>query len=506
MIKIKYFSYYFFQVGKDSFRKVPILTLGLIILLTGNALGQRLGAESSSSGPRPRLGSTQPTRLGITQPTRLGVVERSQRLGVQQVGEATAEATRLAAVRPAGPEVIVDRADRLVEQGKFEEAISIYRKVLETNPNLASADMGLGYAFIKMGEFDSAVNQYKKVVEYAPSNAEAQLNLGVALYRGGRIKEAIEQYKKALQENKKGSAAANFNLAMAYAHDGEFDKSVEHYQIAIKEKGNNYPSALNNLGLVYEAMGKLDLAAQQFNLAIEQQKGSYPLARYNLARLYSKDQKTYQKGVEEFKLAIKQQPNFAEAHLDLANLYLIRTLTKNTNEMELAIDAYKKAIDLRDGVYPLAHENLGIAYAKKGNKGLAYIEYRTAFEQYDGQSTITLKNMVTTIEDGESFIITNELSRADNAGNLTSKKSVVSPNKLIEDVQKVLDTYDELDEEAKDQPDVRYCAGLAFVTVGDWGSAADELARAVKLSEKAGKKDEGANRALNSIMELVRYF
>src|SRR5262249_51943595 len=153
---------------------------------------------------RPGVATSQPSRPGIAiiLPGRPGLAEQSQRLGIQQVGEAIAEATRSGPPKPTGPEAIVDRADKLVEQGKPEEAVPIYRKVLDSNPELISANMGLGYAYIKMGEFDSAVNQFQKAVDYSPGNAEAKLNLGVALYRSGRIQDAIDEYEKSLAERK----------------------------------------------------------------------------------------------------------------------------------------------------------------------------------------------------------------------------------------------------------------------------------------------------------------
>jgi tetratricopeptide (TPR) repeat protein len=440
-------------------------------------------------------------------------LERSQRFGVQQVGEASPEATRPLAARPAasGPEVIVEKADLLVKQGQITRAVELYHKALGAQPELLGARIGLGYAFFQQGDFEAAANEFRQVIAIAPNNAEAKLNLGAALYRGGNISQAIEQYQRALTDRKEQFPAAHFNLAMAYAHEGDLNQAVAHYRSAIEQRGN-YPEACNNLGLVYEAMADTNDAAAQYRLAIQQQRGNYPLAHYNLARFYSNETK-FDDAIVELRLAVKQQENFPEAYLDLGNLYILRSSLNGSNELDLAIGAFKKAIELRNNIYPLAHENLAIALAKKTQRAEALKEYRIAFEQYSGQCPETLNNLVVLLENKTIFLIGNELSRLDNPGNLKYRKSERGGDnqndidkyqgQLAQHLREALDKYQELDDELKDADDARYCAGLAFAAVSDWKNAIDELARAVEISNK---QDAEAARAIAAIIESVRYY
>lgn len=498
MIVPEPFAYRSFSCRPKSLQRASIGIIGLLFLCCATASAQRISLDAKQpkgGGGRISLAPPTSSRLALT-------TERSQRLGVQQVGEATAEAARTVIARATGPEIQVHEADTLVEKGKFDEAIAKYEKIIEGNPQLVSAVAGLGYAYFKKGDYDLAVNQYEKAVAKAPSNTEAQLNLGVALYRSGRIEESIEQYKKTIAV-KQQNHVAHFNMAMAYAHTGNndnFAKSIEHYKLAIAQKKAAYPEAYNNMGLVYEAMGKIDEATKNFRLAVENQKGgNYPLANYNLGRLY-RNQGNYGEAETALRLAIKQQPEFAEANLELGNVYLILYSVKGTQVLDKSIASYKRAIEIREGFYPLAHENLGIALTKDKKISEAVAEYKIAFEQYEGECPETMQNLLTTVSEDQQFVIGNELSREDNAGNLTSKKDVAAAKKRLDDKLK---QYEEMDDEYKTDSRVRYCAGLSYAALGNWQGAVNELTSAVTLSKN---QDADAARALNSLMSLVQYF
>ncbi|MCS6884120.1 MAG: tetratricopeptide repeat protein [Acidobacteriota bacterium] len=431
---------------------------------------------------------------------RFNPLERSQRYGVQQVGEAVAQATRLA--RPTRPrlsaaEILVAKADKLIDSEDYLAALSVYRQAVDTDPKLASARLGLGIALLEIGDFEAAEKEFLEALILAPKDAESRLNLGVALYRSGRIDAAIVQYQQALQINP-NLAAAYFNLGMAYAHLGDFEKALTNYQVAVRKR-KLYAEAYNNMGIIYEAMGQLEVARKHFEQAIAQRQ-NYALAWYNLARLYF-DEGKYQEAEAQFQQAVKLRPVFAEAYLELGNLYLIRATTMNTPEMNRAVEAYRRAIELRKGEYPLAHENLAIALTKLGHREQAFAEYRQAFEQNEGRSADTLRNLVSTILGRGSFLIGNELKRSDNPGNLKSKKEPLATTR--EQLEKAVGEYYEAEDSFKDNADIRYCGGLAFLALGDIYSAIEEFAAAVELSSG---RDKAAEKALDTLIEAILYF
>lgn len=473
----------------------PFWLLGLILLFSLTTYAQP--AQTSS-------------KLEINKRFDFNDLEVMQRFGIRQVGEENIQPVRrVAPPKPqiSGPAAQVLKANNLAEQGDFDRAISLYNSALKSDPKLADARIGLGYILVKQGKFDEAITQYQTVISQTPNNLEAQINLGVAFYQGGRIDEAITQYQKTIADERSSYPFVHFNLAMAYAHEGELDKSLVHYQLAIDQNGKKYPEAYNNLGLVQEALGKFSEAEGNYLLAIKQDS-TYALAHYNLARCYYAQQANYQQAIGELQTAIKLNRNFPEAYLLLGNLYLLRTSLNNTGEFEMALNNYKQAIQLRNNFYPLAHENLAIVFSRQMLQAEALAEYRIAFEQYKGQSAGTFYNIINTIVGKPSFTIDSELSRSDNPGNIKNKKRLRLNQTTQNNQQSILDSkeelrgyladYQKLDDELKTLPDSHYCAGLAYIFVGDAAAALEEFSQALTLSNN---KDRAAQAKLQFILQ-----
>ncbi|MFY9223765.1 MAG: tetratricopeptide repeat protein [Blastocatellia bacterium] len=472
---------------------------------TGNALsrpgiGGTVGLSKGVSLSRPGTSNVL-SRPGI---------ERSQALGVQQVGEATAQATRRIITGTTGPETILKTGDTIVEKDP-DKAINIYKNLIEKNPNFGPAYAALGYAYIQKEDFDQAIDNLRTAIEKDSKDSDARLNLGVALYRSGEIENAIKEYEQ-LKTDKSDNPDVYYNLGVAYAHQGKFKDALDEINLAItKRKNKKYPEAYNNLGLIYEVMGQFDKSIESFQAAIEQQGGIYPIANYNLGRIYvnkgnSKENKFA--AIKQYELATKQNTKFAEAYLEQGNAWLFLNNNGVEGSLGKAIEKYQKALEIRDNFYPLAHENMAIVYSKLGQKDKALQHYYLAFEQYDGRCPEALQNLVNTIIDEQFFSITNELDKVNNAGSLKNKvvqeKIITKDGEEIEAIffrtMKNLLSYADVDEELKDNAFIRYCAGRSYAFVGDWQLAANELAAALTLAKKEAKQpDKNKEKADNEI-------
>src|SRR5262249_42547464 len=58
-------------------------------------------------------------------------------------------------------------------QGKFDEAIALYRAALARDPNDALTYSNLGTALKAKGQLDEAVAQYRRALDLAPSDADS---------------------------------------------------------------------------------------------------------------------------------------------------------------------------------------------------------------------------------------------------------------------------------------------------------------------------------------------
>ncbi|OYT72250.1 MAG: hypothetical protein CFK52_05370 [Chloracidobacterium sp. CP2_5A] len=455
-----------------------------------------LRIDPTAERPRPNSLRIDPTIGARASALRIVPAEVGQKRGIQQVGEAVARSERQPIGAPKRQPTLAERADALAAQGRYREAISLYQQAVQANPKAAEALAGWGRALLEIGDEAAARDKFLAALELAPKDAAAQVNLGVAYYRAGDIARAVQAYQAALDINPK-LANAHFNLALAQARQGQLTAAAASYRAAATLQPR-FREALNNLGLIQETLGDLPAAEQAFRAAIGNDQAGYALARYNLGRLYEK-QADYDRAIAEFQIAIRQQPVFPEAYLNLGNVRLVRSQLKETNELDAAIAAFRQAIAQRQGLYPLAHENLAIALTFKGEKSAALAAYRIAFDQYEGASADTFQNLLTTLNDETQFLIGNELSRSDNPGNLrpaTALAAKPSPDRLAE----LLEQYAELPDERKDYPDARYCAGRAYITVGQAEAARAELQRSLELSNG---RDESAKIWLRAVEDAM---
>lgn len=482
----------------------------LLLCLNNSSAQRRFGTDRNTAENSQQQKDNSTRRFGLNSSNRSSGSLRyfptitTRRYGFTQVGEANTELAhyKINRTNTDGFAAQLARAEKFVEDDQPDKAIEIYRKLLTTKSNLDSVHAGLGYALIQTGEYENAIKELYQALLQNPQNSAAKLNYGVALFRSGAIKDAIKHYQELLANNRENLrenlSAIYFNLAVAYAHQGDFDNAITNYQAAIAQK-KHYPAAYNNLALIYEVKANFAEAKREILIAIEQCHGDYAIAHYNLARLYI-NEKRYAEAIQEFQIAIKQQPDFAEAYLDLGNVYLIRAIVGEIKELDLAINAYNRALALRNDDYAIAHENLAIALSRLNRKKDAFTQYRIAVEQSEIISVETLRNLISTIKGKNNFLLTNELSRSENSSNLIVERDL---KKFAMRMNSALELYEELEESDIDNADIYYCVGRAYAAAGNWPAAINQYTKALTLSQN---RDQEAQSALIAVLELVQYY
>lgn len=461
----------------------PILTLSLLLALSIGGLAQerRFGLEENpptdqqndaNSSNRRYIPSELNRRFGLTP-------------GESQLETALPKQSQIS---------LLKTAQQMAAQGQLARAISSYQKAIAAKESLDLAYFGLGHTLMRLNKFDEAISAFKKVLTLSPNNAEAELNLGVTLYCTGKVEEAITAYQHALEI--KQSPDTNFNLGLALFHQGDFAGAIEHYQQAIQQR-KTYPAAYNNLGLVYEATNNFEAASTNFQLAIKQKQGGYPLAHYNLGRYYFNQGKFFPEAVAQLDLALAQQKNFPEALLILGNIYLIYETKGAVDAVEKAKSFYQQALDLRPN-YPLAHENLAIAYTRLGERQAAFAQYRSAINLSHNYSSLLLENLLGSITNKNSFFINDEFSRAE--GPRGFKLGQLATNATNEEIDAKLKEYEQLPQDLKALPDIHYCFGKIYAARGNWKAAIEELATTLELSQG---NDPEAAKLIKAIYQLT---
>lgn len=88
---------------------------------------------------------------------------------------------------------------RLQQQGKFQEAESIYGAAIAKNPDAADPIHALGVARYEQGDFSGAVEAINRAILIDATQALYFNNYGAALQGAGRCADAIAAYRAALQ-------------------------------------------------------------------------------------------------------------------------------------------------------------------------------------------------------------------------------------------------------------------------------------------------------------------
>jgi tetratricopeptide (TPR) repeat protein len=143
--------------------------------------------------------------------------------------------------RRIGPELVVTDVVDLFSRGialeedpsTQSEAIGVYLKVLDMDPQHAAAHINLGTLYYNRHEYGLAEKHYRSAIEIDPRYALAYFDLGNVLDETGRIEEAINTYKTAIQLAPT-YADAHYNIALAYEKVREPRKALQHWRAYVK--------------------------------------------------------------------------------------------------------------------------------------------------------------------------------------------------------------------------------------------------------------------------------
>ena len=178
---------------------------------------------------------------------------------------ATEHVERGRAVAPDDPAIMLAAADLDRIQGRHEEALALYARVLAVDPGAIDAHVGASWAHERRGEldraeaaaraaiaadpgdwrghsrlggyllnrgaFDRAIESWHRVVELAPDHARGWSSYGGALFQVGRFEDALGAFERSIRLQPTAHASANAGAAQFYL--GHYVESLEHYDRAI---------------------------------------------------------------------------------------------------------------------------------------------------------------------------------------------------------------------------------------------------------------------------------
>ncbi len=216
----------------------------------------------------------------------------------------------------------------LLRENRLAEARASFEQARTDHPQDADVHNSLAAAHEREGRLTEAEAGYRKALQLAPDHSRAAVNLARLLGRRGRLQEAGKIVT--------GALAADPRPRMQ--HEGLLCRGTVHMQ------AGNMPAAYDDM---HAALRIMDGA-----------QGRYSLANvcHQLGRIDEE--------IDHLEQAVRLQPDFAPAHLNLGTLRLMQ------GDAEAAEQSLKRAIALEPNM-ATAHANLGMLYQRTGRPDLA---------------------------------------------------------------------------------------------------------------------------------------
>jgi Flp pilus assembly protein TadD len=170
------------------------------------------------------------------------------------------------------------QAVTLHQGGRLAEAETIYRQIIDLDPNHAEAIHHLGVIAFQAGHPEDAVGIIRNALAINPRNAAALSNLGLALQRVGRHEEALANYDRAIALTP-AYPEALYNRGNALRELNRLDEALASYDDALVHRPT-YVEAHVNRGRTLRGLGRPEEAIAAYDRALQLRPG-LPAAELN---------------------------------------------------------------------------------------------------------------------------------------------------------------------------------------------------------------------------------
>ena len=249
---------------------------------------------------------------------------------------------------PAPPDQQFQQALAHHQAGRLPEAETLYRQILQANPEHLDALYLLGVIATQVGQFAMALDLADQAIRLNPRVAEPHANRGNALGGLGRHAAALASFDTALRL-KPDFADAWSNRGNALNGLGQFDAALESFARALKLRPD-LADAWSNRGISLYELRRYQAARESFDQAIRLRPDFADAHNNRGNALHRLGQ--YQAALECFDQAIRLRPGFADAWCNRGNaLFELRRLQE-------ALESCDRALQLKPD-YAAAYSNRG---------------------------------------------------------------------------------------------------------------------------------------------------
>lgn len=317
-----------------------------------------------------------------------------------QTAESSQPAGRTQAV-PSTTESTFAESRRLLQQGKYTEAIANLQQMGKSDPGLKGLSHETGIAYYKSGEYIKAIEWLKKATAEDANDKEAIQLLGLANYLAGRPADAIPLLEKVQGWYPQANVDAAYILGVAYIQSNNYPEARKAFARMFDVAADSAAAYLFTARVLLRQ--EYDPIAEEYAQKAIALDPKLPLAHFFLGELHIYKSKIPE-AIADFQQELSINPGHAATYYKLADAYsrvqkfddaerllqrsiwldstatgpyiLMGKVLEKKGEAELAARALQHAITM-DPSNSMAHHLLGQAYQDMGKAEDAARERKT---------------------------------------------------------------------------------------------------------------------------------
>jgi tetratricopeptide (TPR) repeat protein len=304
-----------------------------------------------------------------------------------------------------------ETARKLMQEGKYDEAISQLQALAAQNPKLPGLSHELGAGYYKKGDYLKATGYLKEAIEEDQKDSEAVQLLGLSYYLSGRPNEAIPLLEKVQTWYPFANVDAAYILGVSYIQVKNYPQARVAFARMFDVPADSAASYLFTARMLLRQ--EFDPIAEEYAQKAVAIDPKLPLAHFLLGELYLYKSRIPE-AITEFEKEKTINPAHAPTYYKLADTYsriqrfddaerllqrsiwldatstgpyiLMGKVLEKKGEFDLAVRALQRAVTL-DPNNSITHHLLGQAYRDLGRNEDAERELKSAEQLQERDSS-----------------------------------------------------------------------------------------------------------------------